>query len=292
MWSHGGGTKVPRPAYSERMPVPDDELEREYSPSSRVGGTSAPFVADYEARSAAASAALGDREEVLADGTRLVRGEPGAPLLVFVHGGYWQALSAAASTYLAPGAVGLGWSYAALEYTIAPAGTVSSMVDECRCGLERVAESLAASADPAVIVLAGHSAGAHLAAMVAVAAEPPVPVDRVVLVSGVFDLRPLLRTTVNDPLHLDESSASTLSPMLLGIGESCAAGRTEVVVTWGDNDTAAFAAQSRAYADMLRAAGVAVCDFECAGRHHFDIVDDLVRPDTPLGSASVGTWRA
>jgi arylformamidase len=273
------------------MPVPDVELEREYSPSSRVGGTAAPFVADYEARSAAASAALGDREEVLADGTRLIRGEPGAPLLVFVHGGYWQALSAAASTYLALGAVGLGWSYAALEYTIAPTGTLPAMVDECGRSLTRAVERLAATADPAGLVLAGHSAGAHLAAMVAIAAEPPVPVDRVVLVSGVFDLRPLLRTTVNAPLHLDESSASALSPMLLGVGESCASGRTEVVVAWGDNDTAAFAAQSRDYAAMLLASGARVRACECAGRHHFDIVDDLVRPDTPLGSATVGTWR-
>lgn len=291
MWSHGGGTKVPTPAYSDRMPA-DDDLEREYSPSSRVGGSSAPFVADYEQRSATASRSLADVEEVLADGTRLVPAAAGAPLLVFIHGGYWQALSAAASTYLAPGARALGWSYAALEYSIAPAGTVATMVDECRDGLAAVVDRLAAAGRPRALVLAGHSAGAHLAAMVAIAGDPPVPVDRVVLVSGVFDLRPLLRTTVNDPLHLDDSSASTLSPMLLGIGESCAAGRTEVVVAWGDNDTAAFAAQSRAYADMLRAAGVAVCDLECAGRHHFDIVDDLVRPDTPLGSASVGTWRA
>ncbi|MEY4607033.1 MAG: hypothetical protein RLY45_1793 [Actinomycetota bacterium] len=273
------------------MPVPDVECEREYSPSSRVGGSAAPFVADYEARSAAASAALGVREEVLADGTRLVRGEPGAPLLVFVHGGYWQALSAASSAYLAPGAVGLGWSYAALEYTIAPTGTLPAMVDECRRGLTRAVEHLAATANPAGLVLAGHSAGAHLAAMVAIAADPPVPVDRVVLVSGVFDLRPLLRTTVNDPLQLDESSASALSPMLLGAGDSCAAGRTEVVVAWGDNDTAAFAAQSRDYAAVLHAAGARVSAFECAGRHHFDIVDDLVRPDTPLGSATVGIWR-
>lgn len=280
------------PAYSDRMPADDDDLEREYSPSSRVGGSSAPFVADYEQRSATASRALADVEDVLADGTRLVPAAAGAPLLVFIHGGYWQALSAAASTYLAPGARALGWSYAALEYTIAPAGSVATMVDECRHGLAAVVDRLAVAGRPRALVLAGHSAGAHLAAMLAIAGDPPVPVDRVVLVSGVFDLRPLVRTTVNDPLHLDDASASLLSPMLLGVTPACVDGRTEVIVAWGDNDTGAFAHQSRRYAGVLRQAGVRVSELECAGRHHFDIVDELVRPETALGSAAVGAWLA
>lgn len=293
MWSLGLGTKVPGRAYSAGVNVPDADLEREYSPSSRVGGSSAPFVADYEARSAAATAALQGVADVLAGGHIVVPGRPGSPVLVFVHGGYWQALSAAASMYLAPGALALGWSYAAIEYTIAPAGAVESMVGECRDGLGAVIAALTdrLGAPPHRVVLAGHSAGAHLAAMVAVAGEPPAAVDRVVLVSGVFDLRPLLRTTVNDPLGLDELRAGRLSPQLLEVAAPCRDGRTEVVVAWGDDDTKAFAAQSLAFVGHLEARGVRAVGFECAGRHHFDIVDDLVRPDTVLGEATVGAWR-
>ncbi|MFZ9628786.1 MAG: alpha/beta hydrolase [Ilumatobacteraceae bacterium] len=269
-------------------PADPDDLEREYSPSSRVGGSSAPFVADYEARSAIASATLGRRLEVLGGGHRVVAAAAGAPLLVFVHGGYWQALSAAASTYLAPGALALGWSYAALEYTLAPEADVGTMVDECRGGLaEVVARVRRLVGDVGPVVVAGHSAGAHLAALMAVAAEPPVAVRRVVLVSGVFDLRPLVATTVNDTLGLDAPGAGSLSPMLLPVVPPCPDGATEVVVTWGDDDTEAFAAQSRAYADVLRAAGSPVVELECAGRHHFDIVDDLVDPHTALGAAVV-----
>ena len=201
---------------------------------------------------------------------------------------YWQALSAGASTYLAPGALAMGWSYAALEYTLAPGGDIATMVDECRAGLVAVVErvrSLAGNVGP--VVLVGHSAGAHLAAMVAVASEAPVPVRRAVLLSGVFDLRPLVATTVNDALGLDTGEASSLSPMLLPVSAACATGTTEVVVAWGDDDTDAFAAQSRAYAAVLRAAGVSVVELECVGRHHFDIVDETVDPLTDLGSAVV-----
>ena len=78
------------------------DLEREYSPSSRVGGSSEPFVADYRLRSEAARALLATRLTTTSGGTLLVADDPAAPLLVFIHGGYWQALSAADSLYLAP----------------------------------------------------------------------------------------------------------------------------------------------------------------------------------------------
>lgn len=299
--------------------TPDDarldpeELEREYSPSSRVGGTSAPFVADYATRSSAAIHALADRVEVLPDGTRLIAGRPGAPVLVFIHGGYWQALSAEHSMYLAPGAHARGWSYVAVEYTIAPAGTVEQMVDECHRAVADAVAALRTRGCDGPVVLAGHSAGAHLAAMVALVADDAgdtdapaahrtpqrTPIRRVVLLSGVFDLRPIIHTTVNDPLHLDLDRALALSPVLhpapapadpapadpAPADASAADTGTpgDVIVAWGDNDTHAFARQSRTYADILRQAGHRVLAVEAAGRHHFDIVDDLVNPTSQLG---------
>ena len=256
-----------------------DDLEREYSPSSRVGGSAEPFIADYERRSAAAAGELGDACVTTGGGSLVVAAAPGSPLLVFVHGGYWQALSAADSLYLAPAARRLGWSYAALEYTIAPAGTIPQMVAEC---CRELADVVARTA-PSSVVVAGHSAGAHLTAMVAVVEAAPCRVDRVVLVSGVYDLRPLVRTTTDDALGLDDRAAAAISPALLPV-----AGTPEVVVAWGDDDTRAFAAQSESYAATLRDAGLAVDAFECAGRHHFDIVDDLVDPATRLGAATLG----
>ena len=190
-----------------------------------------------------------------------------SPLLVFIHGGYWQALSAEESVYLAPAALAAGWSFAAVEYTIAPEGDLPRMVSECH----RALQLLAAAGPFTSVVLAGHSAGAHLAAMVALVAESPLPVDRVVLLSGVFDLRPLVHTTINEPLGLTSDDAQLLSPALLAV-----VGRPEVVVAWGDNDTDAFKAQGHVYAAKLRAAGLTVAELERSGRHHFDIVDDLL----------------
>jgi len=255
------------------------DLEQEYSPSSRVGGSAQPFVDDYVARSAAARATLGDRVHELPGGTQFVTAAPGAPLLVFVHGGYWQALSAEASLYLAPGALAQGWAYAAVEYPIAPAGSLPAMIEACRGALGE----LAALGPHREVVLAGHSAGAHLAAMVALAEVPSLAVDRVVLLSGVYDLRPIVHTSVNEAIGLTDDAAATLSPALLPVAVP-----TRTLVTWGDNETDAFKAQSHVMAAKLRLAGAAVTEFERAPRHHFDIVDDLVDPADPIGAFTLG----
>jgi arylformamidase len=254
------------------------DLEAEYSPSSRAGGSAEPFVADYRARSALAREQLGLRVVDAGAGTLLVAAEPPAPLLVFIHGGYWQALSAEESLFLATGALAHGWSFAAIEYTIAPAGTVADMVRECRAGLAALARHVA----PTGVVLAGHSAGAQLAAMISLVAPAPFAIERTVLVSGVFDLRPLLSTTVNALLGLDEAAAAALSPQLLPVRP-----KARAVVAWGDNDTAAFATQSREYAQHLTDGGASVQSLEVPGRHHFDIIEDLVDPSTVLGGLTL-----
>lgn len=258
------------------------DLELQYSPSSRAGGSAEPFVADYQARSALAAVSLRERIQLLPGGSQYVAAETSAPLLVYIHGGYWAALSAAESLYLAPGTLAQGWSYAAVEYTLAPTASLPVIVEQCRQALAEIATVTDASS----VVLAGHSAGAHLAAMVSLVDRSPLPVDRTVLISGVFDLRPLLHTTVNDPLQLDDVAASALSPALLGV----ASGPTvpsEAVVAWGDQDTDAFKTQSKQYAAKLVSGGVGVTAMECRGRHHFDIVDDLVDPSTNLGTKAL-----
>jgi arylformamidase len=256
------------------------DLELEYTPSSRVDGGSAPFVAAYRERSAAAREALGDSIVHVPGGSLLIAPDTSSPLLVFVHGGYWQALSAAESLYLAPGARSLGWSYAAIEYTLAPEAGIEQMVSEVRDSLR----SLGALVSPSSVVLAGHSAGGHLVAMAALVEPAPLRIDRVVLVSGVFDLRPLVHTTVNDPLGMDDERAASLSPLLLPVGGSV----RDVIVTVGDNETDAFKTQSSRYAAHVRAARLAVTEIESHPRHHFDIVDDLVDPSTALGARTIG----
>ena len=172
-----------------------------------------------------------------------------------------------------------GWSYAAVEYTIAPEGDLPGMVAECAAALA----DLGSCGPWREVVLAGHSAGAHLAAMTAVNAKPPVPVDRLVLVSGIYDLRPLVHTTVNAPLGLDDAAAASVSPALLPLDAP-----PSTLVAWGDRDTDAFRCQGRDFVDQLVAAGLPAIGSEIAGRHHFDIVDDLVDRATTLGAFALG----
>jgi arylformamidase len=255
------------------------DLEREYSPSSMVGGSSDPFVAEYESRSAVVNESMGRMIERRPNGTLLLPAmHRAAPMLVFVHGGYWQALSAESSMYLAPAVHHFGWSYAAVEYTLAPGAPIEQMIAEVRAALADLA-----SVGSQRVVVVGHSAGAHLAAMACLVHDPPLHVDTVVLISGVFDLRPLVHTTVNDALGLDDVRAAALSPQLLSV-----TGRARVVVTCGEIETDEFKRQSRDYTAHLRAHGLSTRGVESVGRHHFDIVDDVIAPDSPLGAAVLG----
>ena len=263
----------------------DPELDREYSPSSRVGGSSAPFISQYQRTSEEAVTAMHQHDlEVLRlpGGSLAVAPAPGAPTLVFVHGGYWQALSAADSMYPAPALAARGWGYLAVEYTLAPHASLGTMVQQTRTALTEFHEAVP---NHGPLVVAGHSAGGHLVAMSTLASTAPVAVQRVVLVSGVYDLRPLVHTSVNTILGLTAAEAESLSPALMPV--RAAAGAPSVVVTWGDNETDAFKAQSRAYAQQLRSAGLEVVEHECVGRNHFDIVYDLSQPDTPLGALTL-----
>jgi arylformamidase len=112
----------------------------------------------------------------------------------------------------------------------------------------------------ASITLSGSSAGAHLAAC----AADPDQIDRLVLLSGIYDLRPLVETYVNDLVGLDLTEAAHLSPLF------CPAPGVRTSVVWGENETDAFKLQSLRYTAHVGGAGR-----EIAARNHFDIVHDL-----------------
>lgn len=251
----------------------DADLEREYSPSSMVGGDAGPFLADYARRSAEARAALDCVEDQhygpgAAQRLDLFPGPaPNGRLFVFVHGGYWQELSHKDSAPMAPQVVAAGQSFAAIDYTLAPRGTIEDMVAETAAALAWLAEATGATA----MTVAGHSAGAHLvASQLAGEAGLPAVVDRLILISGVYDLRPLARTPINDALGLDEARAGALSPLLQAPRPGPA-----VRLVVGDFDTAQFIAQSHAYADHLRGHGIAASCAVVPGRNHFDIITDV-----------------
>jgi arylformamidase len=256
------------------------EREREYSPSTCIGGNYQPYIRAYIERSEAARRAHPPETLRYGPGARqtidLFRptGAARPAVLVFFHGGYWQELSKQESAFAAPHCLARGIACAAVDYTLAPEATLAAIVDECRAAVARLE-----GVGP--LVVAGSSAGAHLAAMVA-----SERVSGAVLVSGIYELEPLIGTSINQALRLDAAEARRNSPIrrpLRGFPPS--------LVCWGDNETDQFKRQGRAFAAALRAAGAEYTAFECAGRNHFDVILDLADADTELGRRTLGLMR-
>jgi arylformamidase len=288
---HEATPNDPRAPWPQLSPA---EREREYSPSSCLGGDWRPYLEAYRRTSAEARAGaeaigapwthrrLGDAPRPAVDLCLPPATAPRpCPLLVFIHGGYWQELSAAESSWPAATCAQRGVAFAAIDYTLAPQATVAAIVAECREAMAwLLGQAPALGVDPGRVVVAGSSAGAHLAAMVSLAGALPEgrQPHAAVLVSGIYWLEPLIGTTINDALGLDAAAAHQASP-----GRAPLAGFPEAAVCWGEIETAAFKTQSGRFAAALTAAGARCAAFEVAGRNHFDVALDLVDPATPLG---------
>lgn len=286
--------------------MPLVEREREYSPSSSIGGNYQPFIAAYKTQSSDARAhcqRLGATWHALRYGPKpahkidlcvprvsaaQVGNGPG--LLVFLHGGYWQELSAQDSLFVASGCIEHGHAFAAIDYTLAPLATLVQIVDECRQALRFLAAQAAEfKFDPARVVVAGSSAGAHLAALLAwpqwrdaSAATAFCPVRAAVLVSGVYELEPLVGTGINAALGLDSAAARDVSPGLLALS-----GFPQTAIAWGAIETREFKRQSQTFARDLALTGCLVETLEVPQRNHFDVILDLADARTPLGARTL-----
>ena len=273
----------------------DEDREREYSPSSCTGGSFEPFIEQYVARSEAArlaAAADGLELHVLHYGTAepqsidLVvpanQSETQAPpIVVYIHGGYWQLLSKSESFFAAPDALANGWAFAAVDYTLAPHATLDEIVHECKAAVGAVRDNAGTlGIDPDRIYVCGSSAGGHLSAMVGLGLDDGWRPAGVGLISGVFELEPLIGTSINDAVQLDQDEAVRNSPMLKDL-----TGFPPALLAWGDNETDEFKRQSRSFRQLLDEAGTTATDMEIVERNHFDVVLDLCDTASPLGAA-------
>lgn len=208
----------------------------------------------------------------------------GAPrgLFVFVHGGYWMALDKSYWSHLAAGAVARGYACAVPSYDLCPAVSIARITAQVGAAIDHAAAQIAGP-----LVLAGHSAGGHLVASMMCHDTPLGEAARaslrhVVSISGLHDLRPMLRTARNRTLRLDMASAEAGSPVLKRP-------LPDVRLTaWvGGGERQEFLRQSRLLADMWRGLGAATLDVAEPDRHHFNVIDGLAEAESPLMRAAL-----
>lgn len=204
---------------------------------------------------------------------------------VFIHGGYWRALDKADHLFVAGPFVDRGHAVAVINYDLCPDVTIATIVDECRRAVAWIVnEGERHGANVETIVVGGHSAGGHLAAMmVATPAEAfglaRHPVAAAVSLSGVHDLRPLTLFSYNSDLRLDDAEAARLSPAL-----HKPAITAPLLVAVGADETSEFVRQSQLMWDAWpanRPAGEREL-LAVPARHHFSVVVDYGHASSAL----------
>lgn len=268
-------------------PAIDPLLEAAYNVRAAIPEHPAIF-AGWRERSAAARAQLAWQEhaygETPAQTLDCFPAGPGAPLQVFIHGGYWQALGKRDFSFIAAPWVARGVAVAVLDYALCPAVTLDEIVAQVRRALawiHRHADRLAI--DPARIQASGHSAGGHLLGMllatdwVACGLAPPgAALHSAVSISGLFDLEPLRFTSINAQVGMDAAMAARNSPLLLQPTV-----RAPLLLAVGERESDGFHAQSRALA--ARWAQLPAAEYlSLPACHHLAAVEELGRGESVL----------
>ncbi len=198
---------------------------------------------------------------------------PGAAargLMVFVHGGYWLRFGRDDWSHLAGGAVARGWAVAMPSYTHAPAARIADITGEVARAVKAAAALVAGP-----VVVTGHSAGGHLAARMGCVDVADGRLRRVVPISPLSELAPLIATTTNADLRIDSDEAARESPARLTLRPDCSAH-----VWVGGQERPSFLWQARTLSEAWG------CGWTVApGRHHFDVIDDLADPGSALVAA-------
>lgn len=214
---------------------------------------------------------------------------PYAPVFVFIHGGYWRALSSKDFHGVALGLNARGITTVVVNYALCPFVTIDEITRQCRAALAWVLRNIAQyGGDASRVAIGGHSAGGHLTAM-CLQTEwardyglPQDPFAGAIAFSGLFDLEPLRYSYLQPMIQLDDGIVRRNSPAFMV--RPC---KTPVWITWGGLESTEFARQSATYHAAWQAAGNTSTLEAHAGTNHFTVIHGLED-----GSSPVCQWLA
>ncbi|WP_068545831.1 alpha/beta hydrolase [Thalassotalea crassostreae] len=251
-----------------------ENLEREYSPSSCIEDINI-FIKEYIERSKDAliwAQQLGKVETNISYGNNVdeqldlflpTQGNS-RKLQVYIHGGYWQELSKNESSFAANNFQQHGCYYAVLNYSLAPNATMTEIVAQnCKAIAWLYNNAERFGFDKNEIYISGSSAGAHLALMVTQMSGQYI--QGVCAVSGIYDIRPIALTYINEPLQLTDNEIEQYSPLFCSKQLSM-----PMIYAVGENETNEFKRQSQEMADKHNSYSQVI-----KSRNHFDVILDL-----------------
>ena len=247
------------------------------------------YANKFMADSAAAEAALPNKRLGVAYGPTLMENldlylpdSSGgkAPILVFIHGGYWKSLTARVFSCIAPGPVAAGMCVVNVTYDLCPQVDISEIIRQVRAAVAWTARNADSfGGDPDRIIVSGHSAGGHLTAttMLTDWSRYGLPADIVkggFAISGLFNLEPLAYSFLQPSLRLTGEIIRHCSPQL-----NVKPVAAPLAIAWGDADPAAFAGQSQDFARAWNAGGNRCASFVLPGANHFEVLEGFKTAD-------------
>jgi arylformamidase len=201
--------------------------------------------------------------------------------LVFIHGGYWRAFGKEAQSWIAEAFVRAGVTVAIPSYPLAPAVSLEQIVGSMSRAVAHLRDSLLGEDERRRLVVAGHSAGAHLAACLLAARTAGGGPDAIVCISGIFDLLPLLHTQMLGDMGWQPGELHAVSPLFMPMPA-----RGAVILAVGGEESEEFHAQSTRLARAWSARATAV--LRPIDRNHYSVLEALVESDHELHQAVLG----